>query len=496
MSERASRSGDGVGGHVPGAPTGQSVGDLDDAVGRGLLGDVEYLLVVGGEGAVDDVDARGVAGAGDGDVALLEGGHVGGVVAGDVVGGALDAVGGAGIAVVEAPGGQVGAGDADGAFAVEVDDDLGALGVEVEDGAGGAVLDEVPRAGSVEGAVVAAGDDLVADHELASGDDERGAVEFAVCFEERSGAVVERAAGRVRAGDHRVVVAVESGGVPVGDDRVEGLTRGSGADDLAGVVVAGERVGDVAVAVVGDREPFGVVLLTVVVDEMHEVGAAVGAEAAEHAADVDRAVLVGIADELEGAAGAAGSGGEAGEVAGAEHRRFVDDDDRAREQTTVVGVVELEEEAGDGAGFAAAPAGEPGGAFELARGGGGDRAADDRDAGGDVRGDDGFGGVGLAGAGPSGDGLDELSRWCTRRAPSPVVRLRARVAARSPARSPLTGRPERWFATGTPSRGVRLRGGRGRGWCRCVGCATATPAPTVSARGPVRSTLRLPLRLP
>ena len=52
-----------------------------------------------------------------------------------------------------------------------------------------------------------------------------------------------------------------------------------------------------AVAVLVDREPFGVILLTVVVDQTDQPVAPFGAQPAEHAADIDRAVLVGVADE-------------------------------------------------------------------------------------------------------------------------------------------------------------------------------------------------------
>ena len=63
------------------------------------------------DGAVDEVDAGLVAAAGEGDVALLEAGLVAGVVERAVEGGALDAVGGAGVAVVEVAGLEVACGD-------------------------------------------------------------------------------------------------------------------------------------------------------------------------------------------------------------------------------------------------------------------------------------------------------------------------------------------------------------------------------------------------
>ena len=84
---------------------------------------VSFVVVVGLV-AVDDVDVGALAAAGERDVALLERGHVGRVVAGDVVGCALDAVARACVAVFEAPGGEVGVGDADRAFAFERDDHL------------------------------------------------------------------------------------------------------------------------------------------------------------------------------------------------------------------------------------------------------------------------------------------------------------------------------------------------------------------------------------
>ena len=99
--------------------------------------------------------------------------------------------------------------------------------VGFDDGAGAAVLDELARTEPVEAAFVAARDDFVADHELPARDHERFAGQFAVRFEQRAGAVVEGAAGRVRAGDHRIDPIVQTGGVPVGDDRVEGLPRRS-----------------------------------------------------------------------------------------------------------------------------------------------------------------------------------------------------------------------------------------------------------------------------
>jgi hypothetical protein len=91
---------------------------------------------------------------------------------------------------------------------------------------------------------------------------------------------------------------VQAGRVPVGDDRVEGLPCRAGADHFACFVVTAERVGDVAVAVLVDREPFGVILLTVVVNQTNESVAPFGAQPPEHAADIDRTVLVGVTDSL------------------------------------------------------------------------------------------------------------------------------------------------------------------------------------------------------
>ena len=87
-----------------------------------------------------------------------------------------------------------------------------------------------------------------------------------------------------------------------------------------------------AVAVLGDREPFGVVLLAVVVDQTDQPVTAIGAQAAEHAADIDRTVLVGITDQADRPTRTTDVVGEAGEVAGAEHRRLIDHDDRPGRQ--------------------------------------------------------------------------------------------------------------------------------------------------------------------
>ena len=114
---------------VPVRRRAEGVGDVVEVEPLGFGGLVGFVVGFG-DGAVDDVEPVGVAAAGDGDVALFETGQVGRVVAGDAVGGALDAVAGAGVAVLEPTGRQVGARDADRALPLEVDRDLPVLGVQ------------------------------------------------------------------------------------------------------------------------------------------------------------------------------------------------------------------------------------------------------------------------------------------------------------------------------------------------------------------------------
>ena len=67
--------------------------------------------------------------------------------------------------------------------------------VGLDDGAGTPVLDELACSRRVEVAFVAARDDFVANHELPTPDHERFAGQLAVRFEQRAGAVVQRATG-------------------------------------------------------------------------------------------------------------------------------------------------------------------------------------------------------------------------------------------------------------------------------------------------------------
>jgi hypothetical protein len=90
------------------------------------------------------------------------------------------------------------------------------------DGASGAVLHELAGAGS-ETAVVAASHDPVADQVLPAGDDHGLAGELAVLSEQGAGSVVERSAGRVRPGDHRIGPPMLVVGVPVGHHGIERL---------------------------------------------------------------------------------------------------------------------------------------------------------------------------------------------------------------------------------------------------------------------------------
>src|SRR5262249_14576849 len=96
-----------IGDHGVGSSSTQADGDIAQTGGDkfawrvgGVVFEVERLTV-------DDVDAGRLAAACDCDVALLERGGVGGNVAGVAVGGSLDPVAGAGVAVLEVPGGQV-----------------------------------------------------------------------------------------------------------------------------------------------------------------------------------------------------------------------------------------------------------------------------------------------------------------------------------------------------------------------------------------------------
>ena len=119
----------GVGGHGAAPSPGEGVGDVVE-VEPLRFGALVGLVVGSGDVAVDDVEPVGVLAAGDGDVALLEAGQVGRVVAGGAMGGALDAVAGAGVAVLETPRRQVRRGDSDRALTVEGDGDLAVVRVQ------------------------------------------------------------------------------------------------------------------------------------------------------------------------------------------------------------------------------------------------------------------------------------------------------------------------------------------------------------------------------
>ena len=129
-------------GEVVGPPPLQRLGDGVESGCRGVVPAVRGVLV-GGGGAVDDVEARLGPAAGECHVALLEGGLVAGVVQRPVEGGALHAVGGAGVPVVEVTVGQVPGGHGDASLLVELDYDGAPRRVECGDDAGAAVLHEV-----------------------------------------------------------------------------------------------------------------------------------------------------------------------------------------------------------------------------------------------------------------------------------------------------------------------------------------------------------------
>ena len=154
-----------------------------------------------------------------------------------------------------------------------------------------------------------------------------------------------------------------------------------------------------AVAVLGDREPFTVVLLAVVLHQTDQTVASIGAQSSEHAADVDGTVLVRVADQADRASGALHVCGEAREVAGPEHGGLVDDNDGPGREAVSVVEGQVRQEPGDGGRFGPGRAREPGGAFEFRGGGCRHCATEDRYTGVDVGGDDCFERVRLAGAG-------------------------------------------------------------------------------------------------
>jgi hypothetical protein len=102
------------------------------------------------------------------------------------------------------------------------------------------------------------------------------------------------------------------------------------------------------VAILRDREPLGVVLLTVVVDQTHQPVTALDAKASEHAADIDRTVLIRIADKTDGPTGSTNMGREPGKVTGADHRRLIDDHHRPARQAGRVPVAEVPQQPSDG----------------------------------------------------------------------------------------------------------------------------------------------------
>jgi len=118
-------------------------------------------------------------------------------------------------------------------------------------------------------------------------------------------------------------------------------------------------------AILGDRQSLALVLLTVVLHETDQPVAAIGTEPAEHPADIDRTVLVRIADQTNRPSHMTDVVGEAREVTGPKHRRLIDDDYRPGRQATRVPVAEVEQQAGDRVRLGAGRAREPGRTFEL-----------------------------------------------------------------------------------------------------------------------------------
>src|SRR5207244_2114800 len=130
----------------------------------------------------------------------------------------------------------------------------------------------------------------------------------------------------------------------------------------------------VAVAELGQGVAFPAFSLPAVLGELDGVKA--GGEGGEGAAGFDLGELVVVADEDDLGAVAPGVVEEPGELAGADHGRFVDDEDAAGREAGGVGPFEVGQESGQGGG------GDAGAVLEFGGGPGGEGGAEHPVAGG------------------------------------------------------------------------------------------------------------------
>ncbi|MFZ5872429.1 MAG: hypothetical protein ACOYXW_18125 [Actinomycetota bacterium] len=105
--------------------------------------------------------------------------------------------------MLEVTGDEVLGRDADETLLLEGDVDLPVLVVDGDDSAEAPVLHGLALAWRMQRAVVAAGDDLVADQEVASVGHQRLAGQNAFGPQQRAGTLVERSPSGVGAGEHR-----------------------------------------------------------------------------------------------------------------------------------------------------------------------------------------------------------------------------------------------------------------------------------------------------
>ncbi|MEZ5265247.1 MAG: hypothetical protein R2755_26505 [Acidimicrobiales bacterium] len=235
--------------------------------------------------------------------------------------------------MLEVTGRQVTVRHPDRSLELEVDHHVAAA-LDPGDGAGRAVLDEVPAVGT-ERAVIPASDHHLAHLELPAGHVENQSGQLAVGHQQCSGPFIQRPAGGVRPGDHRIGTSGTPGCVPVGDDGIEGLPRRPGAHHLPGPFVAGQRLGHLPLPVVDHRPPLLEILLAVVVHQPHQRLTPVGAQPAEHATHVHRTVLIGIADQGYRSPACPRRRRETVQISGGQHRCLIDDDHRPGPQAAI-----------------------------------------------------------------------------------------------------------------------------------------------------------------
>ena len=245
---------------------------------------IELVVAVG----FDGVEPVGLSASRQADISGLSGEVVGAEEESVVDGAALGFVDGDGVAMADPPGPYVGGVEGPGAVdGVDSDASLPVV-VDVGDGANGAVVHP-------ETAVVAETDDLVADLEGPTHDDQRLSDQTAGIGHEGAGPSVEVFDVDVSSGEHQRRLAGLSMGPPVVDHPSSDRVRVPARHHPAVHFEQADRLVDVTGAQLGDRAAFGRVLLPAVLGERD--GPVAGIDVAEDAAGGDLRQLLRVADQ-------------------------------------------------------------------------------------------------------------------------------------------------------------------------------------------------------